>query len=255
MAPHRTQPSVPSSQTDGGSHRLPDTSAQPITVSHARVTASPRGSTTFGCVCGDTFSRVDALNRHISNKNNRPTTPCPLCKHDGSPKMFPRTDHLYQHLRTFHKIPAGRIPPEFGGDLTQHDSAEGSTHPQPMPPFPCPVPGCPNIGQDAYLRQRDLDEHMNWMHYAPLNNMSFQQGPRDLVPTYTNNGFQQDVYSHAGQVFGEDVQQDCITPADPAGNFQAEGGFQEDFLSVENMPFQSYDDFNFGFAANFGPNL
>ncbi|KAI1300793.1 hypothetical protein F5Y03DRAFT_223947 [Xylaria venustula] len=265
MTSYRIQLSAPlqtnSNNANALAHQPPvlDASSRTLAVSHARVADFPRGYTTYGCVCGDIFSRVDALDRHILSKNKVPKADCSLCEEDDKPsKSFSRTDHLYQHLRTYHKIRAGRIPPWFGVDPSQRNPAEDSTHPQPKPQFPCPEPGCPHTGEHAYHQQSDRPDHLAAMHYTPQIDMSFQQEPRDLAvlaPTYTNNGLQQGAYSQVGQMLGEDVQQDYILPASPAGDFQAEGGFQEDFMSVENIAFQPNDDFNFDFASNFGPNL
>ncbi|KAK4444735.1 hypothetical protein QBC34DRAFT_180018 [Podospora aff. communis PSN243] len=69
------------------------------------------------CLCGNTFSRKDALNRHIQTASRRSSQaflgsdtsdlyPCTLCdKHRGT-NAFKRRDHLRQHLgvKGLHKM-------------------------------------------------------------------------------------------------------------------------------------------------------
>ncbi|KAI1428406.1 hypothetical protein F5Y12DRAFT_789893 [Xylaria sp. FL1777] len=275
-----------SSQTDSSfadipGYKLPDTSAPLITVHHTRQTVPPRGPATqgkydqdvhvcitcharwpnnaalcehgkgedhypYGCVCGNTFSRLDVLERHIASKNKAARFPCPLCEHDETPRAFSRADHLPQHLRTFHKIADGRIPQQFGASVSHHDPAQNSRDPQPMPRFPCLIPGCTRTGELAYLRQIDLDEHIVYVHRAPPQiNVSIQQGPSHPLPTWTNNGFQQSVPLQTVPVFGQDAYQNDILQLGPSGVFEAEGD-----LLAGNMGFQPHDSFNMGFSFN-----
>lgn len=57
--------------------------------------------------CNKTFSRRDALKRHLNScqanpRGKRPGIDCDLCAPGA--KVFSRRDHLYQHLRGFHKV-------------------------------------------------------------------------------------------------------------------------------------------------------
>jgi hypothetical protein len=64
--------------------------------------------------CNKTFSRPDALKRHLAsscnfNANNRDRVrfSCDLC--DPGTKTFQRRDHLLQHLRVYHKMSEGAV--------------------------------------------------------------------------------------------------------------------------------------------------
>ncbi|OTA60724.1 hypothetical protein K449DRAFT_466029 [Hypoxylon sp. EC38] len=59
----------------------------------------------YACACGTKFSRLDALNRHITTKSpNAPQHPCKYCYNRQGSNGFRRRDHLIQHLKTYHKI-------------------------------------------------------------------------------------------------------------------------------------------------------
>ncbi|KAI1353190.1 hypothetical protein F5Y01DRAFT_62928 [Xylaria sp. FL0043] len=261
------EPSPPSqtdcSNADNSGHTLPDASASSITVHHARQAAplvapdmqgnydhdvcvcvtcrvrcpndvalhkhgKAEAHPPFGCVCGATFSRPDTLGRHILSKNKVLDYSCPLCKRDETPKAFSRADHLYQHLKTFHRIPTGRIPAEFSDT---------------MPQFPCQIPGCPRTGELAYLRQLDLDEHMAYVHYSPQNDMPIQQGLRDSAP-YTSHGFQQSVYPQTTPFSQQDTQNGFFVQRGEVDNAQAENAFLGRDMFVEHMNFQPHGDFD-----------
>ncbi|KAI0186055.1 hypothetical protein EV127DRAFT_484565 [Xylaria flabelliformis] len=69
------------------------------------------GHRPYGCDCGETFSKLSSVKRHLSSRKVASVTssvgprhPCPLCtKYDGE-NGFNRRDHLRQHLRVFHKL-------------------------------------------------------------------------------------------------------------------------------------------------------
>ncbi|KAI0424644.1 hypothetical protein F5Y09DRAFT_134029 [Xylaria sp. FL1042] len=253
-------------------HNLPDASSMPpITLHHARQAVLPREPAAqeqsgrdicvcitchtpcrndaalrkhgekehhhpYGCVCGNIFSRPDVLQRHIASKNKVTRFACRICEHDETLKAFARADHLSQHLRTFHKIPAGIIPEYFGANPSQHDHSEDVMHPHLLPEFPCLIPGCPRTGDLAYLRQVDLDEHMAYMHYAPQNNMPIQQEPSNYVSTYTNHSFQQSAQLQASPSLWQDA------PLNFVGNLEAEGGFWGGGWSGRNMYLQPHEE-------------
>ncbi|KAI0555679.1 hypothetical protein F4679DRAFT_519466 [Xylaria curta] len=197
----------------------------------------------YGCVCGGTFARLDALERHIASKNKVIRFYCPLCEHDETVKAFTRADHLPQHLRTFHKIPAGRIPQHFTFTLTSDSAAEESI-PQSTGSFPCLIPGCIKTGEFAYLRQIDLDEHIALAHCTPQNGTSVQQQLSNLVPTWTNFGFQQ---NSALMTFRQDAQQNGFLQPGPAGNYQAYGQAMGSDGFVGNSDFLPDNEFDINF--------
>ncbi|TGJ81316.1 hypothetical protein E0Z10_g7439 [Xylaria hypoxylon] len=284
-------PQTDTSNADTPGHRIPDASGPPIILSHARQAASPEGPAAqgeydqdvcvcitchtrcsnnatlrkhgkdedhhpYGCVCGNTFSRLDVLRRHIRSKNNVNDFFCPLCEHDETPRAFSRPDHLLQHLRTFHRIPAGRIPEHFGANFSHNRPAEDSIVPhQSMPRYPCPTPGCMRTGVLAFLQQTDLDEHVVLMHSAPQNAMFVQQGLDDPAPapTLTNEGIQQSAYLMPVEMFGQDAQQvRFLQPdqLDPAGIFQADWGFLGNDVFAANLDLQPDEDFEMDFSLD-----
>ncbi|KAI0550636.1 hypothetical protein F4679DRAFT_199891 [Xylaria curta] len=69
------------------------------------------GHRPYGCLCGNLFSRLSTIKRHLNSKAAASTTSsvvtkhtCPLCPEDGGEKSFNGHDHLLQHLRVFHKL-------------------------------------------------------------------------------------------------------------------------------------------------------
>ncbi|KAJ3562279.1 hypothetical protein NPX13_g8622 [Xylaria arbuscula] len=248
---------IPSTQTDSDAnstdipgHELLDASGPPINIPHARQHVFPldpgtqhdhdqdvcvcivcltrctsnaalrkhgleQNHSPYGCICGEGFCRLDSLERHISSKNRVTRVSCQLCR-----KEFSRTDHLYQHLRTFHKIPTGRIPEDFNTTINTHQD-HGSTHPQALPQYRCRVQGCMRSGELGFLRQIDLDEHMICMHNPLQNDMPIQQTPSNLTSTWTSNSLQQ---NHYPQMFGRDPYSTYELQPNLAGTFQVEEG-------------------------------
>ncbi|TRX90463.1 hypothetical protein FHL15_008632 [Xylaria flabelliformis] len=196
----------------------------------------------YGCVCGGAFARLDALERHIASKNKVTRFYCPLCEHDET-RAFARADHLPQHLRTFHKIPAGRIPQDFTSSLASDGPAEDSI-PAPQSFFPCLIPGCIKTGELAYLRQIDLEEHMALAHCAHQNAIPVQQQLSNPVPTWTNFDFQQNA---ADLTFLQDAQQNGLLEPAPAGNYQAYGEAIGIDGFVGNSVFPIDNEFDIGF--------
>ncbi|KAI0456078.1 hypothetical protein F5B21DRAFT_170618 [Xylaria acuta] len=207
----------------------------------------------YGCVCGDAFARVDVLDRHIASRNKVTKFHCPLCEHDGTARAFARADHLPQHLRTFHKIPAGKIPGHFTSNSASDGAAEHSVPPlESMPPFPCLMPGCMRTGELAYLRQMDLDEHMLLTHYVPQYSIpGIEQQPSVPVPTWTNHDFQRNAHLHPVPTFGQDAQQNGFVQPDPAGNYQVDGEFRGNAIVVGYPNFSLDDEFDIDFEMDF----
>ncbi|XXH01936.1 hypothetical protein Hte_008299 [Hypoxylon texense] len=59
----------------------------------------------YGCVCGTKFTRLDALNRHITSQSSHmPQFPCDYCYNRQGENAFRRYDDLVQHLKGYHKI-------------------------------------------------------------------------------------------------------------------------------------------------------
>ncbi|KAI1213746.1 uncharacterized protein F4807DRAFT_456293 [Annulohypoxylon truncatum] len=64
-----------------------------------------QGHSPYGCICGAKYTRLDALNRHITDKSpNAPKYPCEYCYDRQGDNGFARRDHLIQHLKNFHRI-------------------------------------------------------------------------------------------------------------------------------------------------------
>ncbi|KAI0802326.1 hypothetical protein GGR55DRAFT_683420 [Xylaria sp. FL0064] len=261
---------------DSPGHMLPDASVPPITLHHAREAVLPQdpawqsgqdvrvcvtchlrcrndtalrnhgekeGHKPYGCVCGNKFSRLDILGRHIASKNKVTRFACPLCEYDIIPKTFTRADHLSQHLRTLHKIPAGKIPQLFGADLSHRDlQAEDLMHPQPVPQFPCLISGCPRTGRHAYLRREDLDEHMACIH-CPRRNY-IQHGLSDVISTYTNYNFQRGAHVQSARRSQQDTQNILFQQLGLNGDVQAEGAFWGNGTPSRNMDLQQHEELN-----------
>ncbi|RYP57665.1 hypothetical protein DL770_010611 [Monosporascus sp. CRB-9-2] len=145
----------------------------------------------YGCICGSKFTRLDALNRHITNKSSdAPQYPCGYCyRHQGT-NGFRRYDHLVQHLKGYHKIetvdglsrkaagsspavataPAvpipGTVPVAIGGNATAQVQ---------VPPFPCTIAGCVRGGAYGFYRQVDLLEHQSMIHLLDFQEYSSVQ--------------------------------------------------------------------------------
>ncbi|KAI1753082.1 hypothetical protein F4782DRAFT_546022 [Xylaria castorea] len=210
----------------------------------------------YGCVCGDAFARLYVLGRHIASKNKVTKFHCPLCEYDETVKAFTRADHLPQHLRTFHKIPAGIIPEDFTSNLASDGAVEYSTPaPQSMTSFPCLIPGCMRTGELAYLRQIDLDEHMAFMHCAFQNDISVQQQLSNPVTTWTNHDFQQNADLPPVMTFGQDAQQNGFLQPDPVGDYQIHGEALGNDVFVGNSSFLLDDNFAIDFEMNLGLNI
>ncbi|KAK5636507.1 hypothetical protein RRF57_012219 [Xylaria bambusicola] len=189
----------------------------------------------YGCICGEAFARLDSLTRHISSKNGITKDSCPLCG-----KKFARTDHLNEHLKRRHQVTISR-PFEDADANTHH--YQGSTYPQPLSQYPHLVQASQETTDLSYLRQIHVDEAMNWLNSAPLNNIPFQQGLSNPFSTWMGNGPQQNEYS---QMFSQDTQPNYMVQPDVIGfeNLQAEEGSQGGGALHVNMVFQSDDDFN-----------
>ncbi|KAI3320981.1 hypothetical protein HD806DRAFT_504151 [Xylariaceae sp. AK1471] len=209
----------------------------------------------YGCVCGENFARSDVLERHIASKNKVAKFYCPFCEHGQAPKAFSRADHLPQHLRAFHKIPAGIIPEGFAPNFAHNRPAENSASPQSAPSFPCLIPGCTRIGERAYIRQIDLEEHIESRHPARQDHLHIQQEPNNHIPTWTNNIFQQNAYLQPAQMSRQNTQQNHFLQLDPAGNFQVGGGYQGNNMCIGNTNSQPNGEFDNGFGNEFNIDI
>ncbi|KAI1737566.1 hypothetical protein F4680DRAFT_428099 [Xylaria scruposa] len=105
----------------------------------------------------------------------------------------------------------------------------------PLLQFSCMEPGCSRRGQDGFLRQVDLDEHMMVHTLLQGFNMPYQPGSDDLDAPSMNNSFDQ------GQGFNS--QQDVASQ--PAVNFFDDGGYRMNVAREQENNFQQY--------ANYGP--
>ncbi|KAI1396772.1 hypothetical protein F4819DRAFT_491202 [Hypoxylon fuscum] len=157
-----------------------------------------KGHSPYGCICGTKFTRLDALNRHVTSQSRvAPQYPCEYCYNHQGENGFRRRDHLTQHLKVYHKIETvdkltqGRSKKSKLSTIAVTPTASEAAMP-PWPPFQCPVPDCPKMGYDGYLRKVDLDEHMAMMHsYHMHNAASVQHHPFPMPPhqQYGGSGF------------------------------------------------------------------
>ncbi|KAJ8125488.1 hypothetical protein O1611_g8150 [Lasiodiplodia mahajangana] len=154
---------------------------------------------------------------------------CPLCQQNEATKTFTRLDHLRQHLKTFHKIHAGRIPDDLADYLACDSNAEEPTPhpPHPVASFPCPILGCVKTGEFAYLRQVDLDEHMLCMHNWLQDDTLTHRGLPNPSAAWVNSGFQQNHDWLSLPVLGQYVQQSQLLQPGSTGSLQADGVYLE----------------------------
>ncbi|KAI0381645.1 hypothetical protein F5Y04DRAFT_288477 [Hypomontagnella monticulosa] len=124
----------------------------------------------YCCACGKSYTRVDALRRHIKSQSNAtPLYPCGYCYEHQGEKGFRRIDNLIQHLEGYHKIKNPEKLNKLRAEAAARATAGVSDTPAPcLPQFPCPSPGCDKVGMNGFCRQAHLDEHWSWMH-APLD--------------------------------------------------------------------------------------
>ncbi|KAI1376846.1 hypothetical protein F4677DRAFT_445168 [Hypoxylon crocopeplum] len=151
----------------------------PLSV-ELRKHGQSEGHSPYGCTCGTKFTRLDALNRHITTHYDAPQYPCGYCYARRGEKGFPRRDNLVQHLKGFHGIDTAdklvRHEPESRRTTTTPASGHLESLVLSLPPFPCPMLGCTKMGVDGYLRMVDLDEHLAMMHHPyPIQDNAYLQ--------------------------------------------------------------------------------
>ncbi|CRK24229.1 hypothetical protein BN1723_013213 [Verticillium longisporum] len=151
----------------------------------------------FKCICGQLFSRLDVLHRHIENySKDMPKHPCRYCRRHRGRNGFKRKDHLLQHIRAFHQFDTGESPNSrqsnrgiydapktcphlecFGYRDESFHALEAAEQDKDRPfngqkdfnehmrkvhdetPFPCCVSGCDRVGAKGYLLQKALVKH------------------------------------------------------------------------------------------------
>ncbi|KAI1454038.1 hypothetical protein F4805DRAFT_477860 [Annulohypoxylon moriforme] len=93
------------------------------------------GHDPYACACGSKFSRLDALNRHITTKSpHAPKYPCEYCYDHQGRNGFYRHDHLVNHLRNYHRIAAAdKIPQGRPGRRRAPTNPVQATTPVPRP--------------------------------------------------------------------------------------------------------------------------
>ncbi|KAI0403023.1 hypothetical protein F4802DRAFT_328767 [Xylaria palmicola] len=191
----------------------------------------------YGCICGGTFTCLYGLERHIASMNKVPKVLCSLCTCDEAARTFSRKDHLLQHLKSFHRIPSGKIPKDLFVDLAQDGPIKDAN------------PAQPASTAGTFPLQRDLDQHMAPMHPASPNGMANQPGPTDPYAPWTGSaGYPQDItYLLSTQMFSPEAQQASFFQPATGRNFQADGRFMEPMFT-DNLNFNVHDQFQTGFS-------
>ncbi|KAK5637368.1 hypothetical protein RRF57_013080 [Xylaria bambusicola] len=88
-------------------------------ASHAKQHFALSTSRPFKCDCGQEFTKLCSMKRHIQGfeKSSDPRFPCPECTKYQGKDGFRRKDHLVQHYRTFHNYDDDQLaelfPPKF----------------------------------------------------------------------------------------------------------------------------------------------
>ncbi|KAI0885070.1 uncharacterized protein GGS22DRAFT_138134 [Annulohypoxylon maeteangense] len=183
------------------------------------------------CRCGGTFSRPDALTRHIKGESK--DAPKHLCDKCGI-KSFSRKDHLTQHQKSCRGRKIGNQPGGHEAEPLPLATIPGPSvlvnendfMPNQDPPFPCLITGRDKWGPKGYVRLRDLNEHQGWAHpFMPQNLSTMSQFSENMQsrPQFNNTS---QVYQH------HDVSQD----------YQLVGGFQPSLLNIApQVPKPLYD--------------
>ncbi|KAI0900294.1 hypothetical protein F4806DRAFT_491181 [Annulohypoxylon nitens] len=169
----------------------------------------------FACSCGRSFTRSDALDRHLrSNLKDERPFPCTFRKCPRSKRGFSRRDHLAQHLQNYHKLnqkqfnevfPAERHPYDRyhcifpmcelnGGEESKHLDWIEQRNQAPFKkrsdymkhlkeihnatPFPCPVTECKRIGPKGYTSFDGLKKHLDREHKLTPEDMKLKERDR-----------------------------------------------------------------------------
>ncbi|KAI8950262.1 hypothetical protein F4801DRAFT_353262 [Xylaria longipes] len=170
--------------------------------SHARqhliVSKSP-----FLCHCGQNFTRLCSLERHVQNNTGQlqPEYPCPECPAYQGKNGFKRKDHLVQHLRVLHNwdnnqlatlfpprqtrkfnIPVCHFPecdyyrdPSFKdmGIREQEENrpfdkqshyTDHMKREHDWSPYPCKVSGCSKVNGTGFFSTTTLEKHYKKKH-------------------------------------------------------------------------------------------
>ncbi|KAI0901208.1 hypothetical protein F4806DRAFT_492095 [Annulohypoxylon nitens] len=137
-----------------------------------------------GCICGATFSRKDALTRHLKHYSNEvPEYACDHCS-----ERFHRKDKLKLHSKRCprvnvsngsHEQRAGLSPlaTTSGPSMISNEGAGSSNSVL----VPCGVPGCSRAGDNGFYCEEDLTNHRKLMHMPralsnSIDNASQQEG-------------------------------------------------------------------------------
>ncbi|KAI2470356.1 hypothetical protein F4781DRAFT_430379 [Annulohypoxylon bovei var. microspora] len=153
----------------------------------------------YGCVCGTKFTRLDALNRHITTQSpNTPQYPCEYCYDRQGESGFNRLDHLAQHLKNYHRIEtADKLLQSKPNESRVPVATTMATVPMPfatsgpgiftplIPTYPGAGIGCPAWGSNEYF---GFDEHQAMMNPYDVGSYPIVQNN----PDPTMQQFQQD---------------------------------------------------------------
>lgn len=178
----------------------------------------------YGCKCGSHFTRLDALNRHITAKTSMaPQFPCDYCYEHQGMKGFHRHDNLVQHLKVFHRINTMDKLAKDDTVAALNTATTPATNSIPggqnvfqqgQPPLmPSTIPEHFTVGVNGYFPQGDFNSHNPQVDF---NGYSTQV---DLHDPLMVMGFQ--------RLQGQDAPQPQVPV--PAQQQQMDFGFDLDF--------------------------
>jgi len=131
----------------------------------------------YSCLCGNRFSRLDVLDRHIHSSCSFSTNyPCTYCKKYRGTGAFRRRDHLTQHLKGYHRMEMS-LDSE-ASFLTRHKTPPSKKRDK---IFSCPYEGCldnrsaninkvneQNQAESTFQTQSQLTQHIREIHDGSL---------------------------------------------------------------------------------------
>ncbi|XDG03614.1 hypothetical protein ABKA04_003229 [Annulohypoxylon sp. FPYF3050] len=133
-----------------------------------------------GCICGATFSRKDALTRHLKHYSNE--APEHACEHCG--ERFHRKDKLKLHSKRCPRVNVNNGSHEQRANIFPLATTPGhfmtlneGLSPSNSVLIPCSIPRCSRVGNNGFSCVEDLVDHLKLMHLsrAQSNNIDAVQ--------------------------------------------------------------------------------